>query len=74
MFETKRKEKKSISTHPLFGGQRLLILEIVPKATLIWGATTIWQVRVCTKIRALDQKCKKVKGFAKLKLFNSSFN
>ena len=30
----------------LFGGLRLLFFEKVPRATLIWGATTIWQVRV----------------------------
>ena len=30
----------------LFGGLRLLSFEIVPKATVIWGATTIRQLRV----------------------------
>ena len=33
----------------LFEGLRLLILEKILKATFIWGATTIWEVRVQVK-------------------------
>ena len=34
----------------LFGGLRLLSFEIVPKATVIWGATTIRQLRVSISV------------------------
>ena len=37
----------------LFGGLRLLSFEIVPKATVIWGATTIRQLRVPALLRPL---------------------
>ena len=41
----------------LFGGLLLLILEKVPKAMFIWGATTIWQVRVVPHWKALMSDC-----------------
>ena len=48
----------------LFGGLRLLSFEIVPKATVIWGATTIRQLRVpifkSPNSISLNKSCNKV--------------